>query len=657
MTNKQKMKKLVEQLNDYAYKYYVLDNPIVSDYDYDKLYDELVELEKLTGIVLPNSPTIRVGGDVLPNFKKVEHKNKLYSLNKCNNFEELEKFLNDTKKQVKDAKFTVEYKFDGLRIIAKYSNGILLQASTRGNGLVGEDVTAQVKTIKSVPLTIDYKGEVTVAGEGVITQTNLAKYNKTATEKLKNPRNAVSGAIRNLDPKETAKRNLDVVFYDIISIDDDKIKSQEEVDKFLKQNKFLTGKLFEVCSSKQEIEQIIQKIDKVKTSLDIQIDGLVIKLNDLTKREELGYTSKFPKWAIAYKFQAVEATSVLRNVEWNVGRTGKVTPTAIIDPVELAGATISRATLNNIDDITRKKVKLNSLVFVRRSNEVIPEILGLAQEYPDSCTIEEPVVCPCCHHPLIRDGVNIFCVNPNCKDIVVGKLTYFASKDCMNIEGLSEKILGLLYDKKIIQTVADLYKITADDLKGLEGFKDKKIANTLQAINNSKTCELSSFIDALSIDSVGQKTAKDLAKKFLTLDNLKVATYEDLISIKDIGGIIANNIISFFNNQVNLQMIDDLLNAGVKIKEVESKNIDTNNFFYKKKFVLTGALTKYTRSQAGKIIEDFGGEVVTSVSKNTDYVLFGEDAGSKLDKAKNLGITTIDEEEFDKLIEKFSKGN
>ncbi len=643
------MKELVEVLNDYAYKYYVLEQPIVSDYDYDVLYDELVSLEKETGIILPNSPTIRVGGDVLAGFKKVEHKVRLFSLGKCNDFAGLEKFVSDVRTVVHNPTFTVEHKFDGLRIIVEYRDGVLYQASTRGNGYVGEDVTEQVKTIKSVPLTINYEGTITLAGEGVITQQNLAKYNKTAEEKLKNARNAVAGAIRNLDPKVTAKRNVDVVFYDLIS-SDTPFESQEQVYEFLKKNKFMVGKLFRVCKDVEEIEQIANEVDKIKANLDIQIDGLVIKLNNLKDREILGTTAKYPKWAIAYKFAPQELTSVLRSVIWNVGRTGKVTPIAEIDPVELAGATVTRATLNNIEDITRKKVKLGSLVFVRRSNEVIPEILGIAQDLPNSKEIEKPTHCPCCGEQLETIGPNIFCKNPTCRDKVVNKITYFTSRNCMNIEGIRDKISAQLYDDCGVRNVSDIYLLTREKLEKLEGFKDKKIDKLLTNIEKSKSCDLSNFLDAISIDGVGEKTSKDLAKRFETLDNLKNATYDDLIQIDDIGNTTATNIVDYFKDENNLKEIQNLLDRGVKINVPQKKNINKNNFFFGKKIVLTGSLSNFTRAEATKIIEDLGGSVSGSVSKNTDAILVGKDAGSKLAKAQELGIRTITEDEFKTLI-------
>lgn len=645
-----RMEELVKILNDYAYHYYVLDKPIVSDYDYDVLYDELVLLEQKLNKVLPSSPTLRVGGEVLPEFKKVEHKVRLYSLNKCNDLQSLQKFVDDVREVVKNPKFTIEYKFDGLRVIVEYKNGLLFRASTRGNGVVGEDITEQVKTIKSVPLQIEYKKDLTIAGEGIITLENLEKYNKTASEKLKNARNAVAGAMRNLDPKVTAKRNLDVVFYDIISIENSEIKTQSDVQNFLKKNKFLTGDLFETTSSIEKMQEVINKVDKEKSKLNILIDGLVFKLDDLASREELGFTAKFPKWAIAYKFAPQEMTSMLKCVEWNVGRTGKINPTGIIEPIELAGAKITRATLNNYDDIKRKKIKINSLVFVRRSNEVIPEILGLAQDFENSKEIEKPIICPCCKEKLQEIGINLFCVNQNCRDKQINKITYFASKNCMDIVGLSDKIIATLFDKNLIRKASDLYQLTPQDFEGIEGFKDKKINNILSSIEKSKNVNLNNFIDALSIDGVGEKTAKDLAKKFLDINSLKNATYEQLININDIGDIIAKNIIEYFSNKDNLDEIERLFELGVNIKKSEKKQINKDSFFYNKKVVLTGTLDNYKRQEATKLIEDRGGEVVSSVSKNTDYVICGADAGSKLDKARALKINILYEKDFiDKL--------
>ena len=645
MSSMDRMKELVSRLNELAYHYYVLEIPIASDYDYDVLYDELVALEEETGLVLDDSPTKRVGGDVLPSFKKVEHKQRLYSLSKCNSTSGIEKFICDVRSVIGDSAFTVEYKFDGLRIIAEYKDGKLYRASTRGNGLVGEDVTEQVRTIRSVPITIEYKGDLTIAGEGVITLSNLARYNKTTEEKLKNARNAVAGAIRNLDPKVTARRNLDVVFYDIIDIEDGVVKTQEDVQEFLKRNKFLTGELFRVVHSSSEIEQIADEIDKVKSRLEIQIDGLVIKLNSLKDREELGYTAKFPKWAIAYKFAPQEMTSTLLDVEWNVGRTGKVTPTALLEPIELAGTTVSRATLNNYEDIQRKRLKIGASVFVRRSNEVIPEVLGLAEDKEGSIEIARPTHCPSCHQTLVDKGPNIFCENDYCRDKVIAKLSYFATRDCMNIEGLSDKIISLFYDEGLVRSLSDLYKLKEEDIKNLAGFKDKKADNIIKSIENSKHVSLSSFIDSLGIEGVGNKTSRDLARLF-SLSSLMSADKSSLLSVRDIGEVTADNIVEFFANEKNREEISSLISLGVTIEENASENIDKDNYFYGKKFVLTGTLESMSRRDAENVIESLGGQTASSVSKATTAVIFGHDAGSKLDKARALGITLIAENEF-----------
>lgn len=637
---------LVQELNKYAYNYYVLDNPIVSDKDYDKLYDELVAIEKSTGIVLKDSPTQRVGGEILQGFKKVEHKVRLYSLDKCNSYGELAKWIEDIKSKLPSAKFTLEYKYDGLRIVVEYKDGYLYRASTRGNGIVGEDVTAQVKTIKSVPLRINYTGNVTVQGEGMITLSNLAKYNKTATEPLKNARNAAAGAIRNLDTSVTASRNLDVFFYDIVDIDRE-FTTQQEEHEFLVNNGFLTGDMFKVLDNIDDITQELDRVDNIKTKIDILIDGMVLKLDDVRAREKFGFTSKFPKWAMAYKFEAQEVTTMLKDVVWGVGRTGKVTPIAILEPVELAGATVTKATLNNYDDIKKKKVMLDSLVFVRRSNEVIPEVLSVAQVFPESKNIEKISICPSCGSNLVDIGPNVYCKNPDCRDKITNKLAYFASRNCLNIEGLSIKTAEQLYDTLGIRKLSQIYSLQKEDIAKLEGYKDKKIVNLLASIEKSKECKLSNLISSLSINGVGEKTAKDLAKKYATLDDIKNANIEELSSIKDIGSVIAGNIKEYFSDDQNLAILQELLDAGVKIT---NNTMAQEGVFSGLKIVLTGTLPSFTRDEAKELIEQNGGVVVSSVSKNTSFVLAGAEAGSKLDKAKQLNIKIIDEQEFKKYL-------
>ncbi len=644
----EEMQKLVDKLNKYAYAYYVLDKPLISDVEYDRLYDRLVSLEKETGVVLPNSPTHRVGDTVLKNFKKVTHKMRLYSLDKCQTKLDLSNWINDIINKEKNVDFTLEYKFDGLTIVCTYKNGYFVSAATRGNGTVGEDVTAQVKTIQSVPLEIAFKGELIVQGEGMITLENLKKFNqKYPNEALKNARNAVSGAIRNLDAKQTAKRNLDWFCYNVLYAENKKFNTQVEMFEFLKQNNFKTSQ-FKVFDNAEDILNEIDNVDKTKSNLDILIDGMVVKLNQIQLREDFGYTSKFPKWAMAYKFEAQELSTILKNVVWQVGRTGKITPIAEIEPVELAGATVNRATLNNYGDILRKKVEIGSRVFVRRSNEVIPEIMGLAEKLENSKKIEKPEFCPCCHTKLIEIGALLFCPNKkSCKDQIVDKITHFASRDAMNIEGFSDATAQLLFDNLNVRDVSDLYSLTYEKLVCLPSFKDKKAQNLIDSIQKSKNCNLANFIYALSIPNVGKKTAKDLTKFYNNIFDFKTLTVNELSKIRDIGEIVAQSIVDYFHDEDNIILIDKLLNSGVVI---ENASTNVSKLLDGLTFVLTGTLETMTRNEATKLIEDNGGQTSSSVSKKTSYVLAGHDAGSKLAKAQSLGVKIINEQEFKKMI-------
>lgn len=649
MNKNERMKFLVEELNKHNYNYYVLDNPTISDKEYDKLYYELVDLEKELGIVLPSSPTQRVGGEILDKFQKHRHEVRLYSMNKVRDFDDLAKFMNDMAKYQKNPTFSLEYKFDGLTVVVEYNNGEFIRATTRGNGEIGEDVSLQVKTIKSVPLTIPFKNRLIVQGEGMMTQKAFKKYNKTASEPLKNPRNGVAGAIRNLDTKETAKRNLDWFCYSILLSEGKTFSSQEEMHNFLIENGFLVGDYFKIISTLKEAEEEIEKIDKIKDKLDVMIDGMVIKLNETKHREEIGYTNKFPKWAMAFKFEALETSTILKDVVWQVGRTGKVSPIAILEPVELAGATIQRATLNNIEDIRKKNVYKNSRVFIRRSNEVIPEVLGLAEKLENSEKIEEPKICPCCHSPLVKKGPLLYCKNRDgCKEQIISRLTHFVDREAFNIEGLSEKTLWQCHQKLGVSEFSDLYKLKEEDLLKLDNFKDKKTKNIINSINNSKNVDFYRFIFALGISEVGIKTAKDLAKRFITFDKLKNATKEELLDVEDIGDVIADNILEYFQDEENLKEIDRLFDAGITINE---SNLVIGEKLKGLTFVLTGTLPNYTRPEMSEIIEKNGGKVASSVSKNTSFVLAGEEAGSKLDKAKSLGVKVISEEEMLKMLE------
>lgn len=648
MSKLERMKFLVQEVNKHNYNYYVLDNPTISDKEYDALYYELVDLEKELGIILPNSPTQRVGGEVLDKFQKKRHEIRLYSLNKVRSFEDLGDFMAEMAKYEKNPTFSLEYKFDGLTVVVEYENGVFKSATTRGNGEIGEDVTEQAKTIKSIPLTIPFKGRLIVQGEGMMTMKTFKKYNKTAEIPLKNPRNGVAGAIRNLDPKETARRNLDYFCYAVLLAEGKSFKTQKEMHEFIEEQGFLAGGYFKIVSTLKEAEKYIEEVDEVKNSLDVMIDGMVLKLNEVAPREEIGFTNKFPKWARAFKFEAMETSTILKDVVWQVGRTGKVSPIAILEPVELAGATISRATLNNMDDIKKKGVLKNSRIFIRRSNEVIPEVLGLAEKLENSTEIEEPSYCPCCESKLVKKGPLLYCLNRDgCEEQIISRLTHFVSREAFNIEGLSEKTLLALYHKVGVCEFSDLYNLTADDLRKLDNFKDKKTSNIINSINRSKEVELYRFLFALGINEVGIKTAKDLAKKFKNLNAIMKASKEEIQEVDDVGEVIADNIVEYFKDEENVKEIERLFNNGVSILEVQENE---NSLFKNMTFVLTGTLENYTRSEMSAIIEKHGGNVSSSVSKNTTYVLAGSEAGSKLDKAKSLGVKIISENDILEML-------
>ena len=639
-----RMKELVDKLNDYAYHYYVLDEPIVADVQYDKLYDELVALEKSSGVVLPSSPTRKIGGEPVKGFTQHEHIRKLYSLDKCNSFDELRAFDERIRKAAGGkVEYTLEYKLDGLTLCLTYDGGFLVGASTRGNGSIGEDVTAQVLTIKSIPSEIPYKGKLEAQGEGIMRWSAFNKYNQTAEEPLKNPRNGVAGAIRNLDPKVTAKRNLDIIFYNVNYKEDGEVSSQSQSIEFLKSQRFKTDALW--CSS--DIEQIITIISKVeRSSLDFLIDGMVIKVNDFALREKLGYTDKFPRWAIAYKFEAEETSTELLDVVWQVGRTGKLTPLAILEPVELCGVTVSKATLNNFGDITRKRVKIGSTVFVRRSNDVIPEILGIAEER-NGKEVEMPTRCPACGTELYESGAHIFCHNEyGCPPQICGRIEHFASKDCMDIDGVSDKTVYQLYEKLGVRSVIQLYELTAEQLLGLDGFKDKKTANFLASVEKSKSADLPHFINALGIPNIGKVAARDLAERFGSIDGIAAATTEELLGINEFGDVMAKSVVEFFARHGEL--IEKFKNIGIN-PQYSKPEVVTGGYFAGKKVVLTGRISM-PRSAAAELLRSRGATVVDSVTKDVDIVIVGEDAGSKLDKAQKLGKKIIGDKEFSELI-------
>jgi len=664
-----RMEQLVAELHRYNHHYYTLDNPVVSDKEYDKLYDELLALEKETGIVLPDSPTQRVGGDLLKGFEPHRHLSRLWSLDKAQDEEDLFAWNQRVLKLIQDyntkhpneeplpaPSYVVELKFDGLTLNLTYTDGLLVQASTRGNGVIGEGILAQVKTIRSVPLSIPFKeGTIEVQGEGIMNLSVLEAYNKTAAEPLKNARNAAAGALRNLNPQVTAQRKLSAFFYNVGYADGVAFDNHQEMMQFLKDNQFKVNPYVTYFDTIEQVRAELHQIQEQRPSLDYLIDGAVVKLTDMRTREVLGYTDKFPRWAVAFKFEAEETTTVLESVSWEVGRTGKITPVARVEAVELAGVTVQNCTLNNIGDIERKNLKqaLGARVFIRRSNDVIPEILGRVPDEEGGEEIVYPTECPSCGYTLEMRGAHLFCNNKlNCKPQIVARLAHFASRDAMDIETFSVMTAEQLHDELNVHEPSDLFALTLDQLVGLNRFGEKKASNLLAALEKSKTRDLPAFLFALGIPNTGKTTTKALAEHFGTLENIMQASEEELVAIQDVGAIVADSIVTYFADPINRASIDRMLELGVKPQTAEKPaEVNTDSIFYGKTVVLTGSLQLLTRDEATAKLEACGAKVTGSVSKKTDLVIAGEKAGSKLAKAEQLGIPVItDENELIQLL-------
>ena len=640
-----RMQELVETLNRLAKAYYEQDASPASDAEYDALFDELVSLEESTGVVLPDSPTHRVGGKPLTEFEEHTHIRRLWSLDKVKTYDALRDWA---RKCGENERFILEYKFDGLTINLTYDGGKLVYAATRGNGITGEGITAQARTIRSIPLTVPYTGKFEVRGECYMRVSVLKALNEASEEQLKNPRNAAAGALRNLDPAVTASRRLDFTAYDVGYIEGKSFGTQTEMLGFLKENGLPVNEFGFVG----DIESVIGEIGRAEErrfTLDYDIDGMVIKLNDMQLAERLGFTDRFPRGAIAYKFPAQEQTTVVRDITWEVGRTGKLTPLAHLEPVELMGATVKRATLNNYDDIKRKRVGIGSRVFIRRSNDVIPEILSSVDDGEPENPVCPPERCPFCGAHTERRGAHIFCTNSlSCTPQITARLAHFASRDAMDIEGFSEKTAELLINETGLRDIPGLYELTEASFHGLAGFGDKRVSNVLSAIEKSKDCELASFIFALGIPNVGIKTARDMAQVFGTLERFRGASRDELIAIRDVGEIVADSILGFLSDASLSAQIDRLLALGVKpreaVKDLSPKPLEG------KTLVVTGTLTRLDRHGIEALIESLGGHAAGSVSKKTDFVVYGESAGSKLDKARSLGVKTLTEAEFFEMI-------
>ena len=650
----ERMRFLTDRLNELASAYYVQDDPLVSDAEYDALFDELLSLEEQSGFTLPDSPTRRVGGEPVSAFETHQHLSRLWSLDKVRTNEDLFAWAEKAQRLLEAAglpkpEYALEYKFDGLTVNLTYDKGIMIEGATRGNGTTGEAILPQIKTIRSLPLSIPFKGRMEVQGECYMRLSVLETFNKTAAEPLKNARNAAAGALRNLDPQVTASRRLDCACYNIGYIEGMELKDQAQMLNFLRQQGFPVSGYVRYEQNIGDIFKAIETAEAERNKLDYLIDGMVVKVQSFASREALGTTDRFPRWAIAFKFAAEETTTTVLDVTWEVGRTGKLTPRAYLEPVELCGATIRHATLNNWDDIQRKRIGIGSEVFLRRSGDVIPEILGATPDAVPSATIEKPVRCPACGAHVEHRGVHLYCTNSlSCQPQIVGRLTHFASRDAMDIEGFSEKTAAQMVSELGFSAIAQLYALTPERLNGISGFGDKRIENLLRAIESSKKPKLGAFIFAIGIPNVGAKTGRDLARRFGTLDALRKAPFEDVVAIDDVGEIVAQSILDFFSDAFIVEQVDKLLAEGVEPQAEEAQAQVSP--LAGKTVVVTGTMERMDRKEIEALIERLGGKASGSVSKKTALLVAGPGAGSKLDKAAELGTRVISEDEFFAMI-------
>ncbi len=643
---------LVGELTMLNHHYYTIDKPIASDAEYDRLYDELVKIEELhPEWTVTHSPSNRVGGEVLDKFEKKEHTMPLYSLEKSQTYDGVRKFVEDVKREFPNATFTIEQKMDGLANVLRYSGGSFTEGRTRGTGKIGEIVSEQIKTIRSIPLNIRFQGVIEPRGEVFMPISGFEAYNASLLEgeaPLKNPRNGAAGALRNLDPRIAASRPLDAFWYDVAYSEGITFETQAEMMTFLQEQGFKTNPYFYVTDSIDVIIEKLEEMKEIRPTLNWDIDGMVIKVNELHIREELGYTSKFPKWAIAYKFEAVEETTTLNSVTWEVGRTGKLTPLAHLEPVDIGGTTVTKATLNNYDDILRKGVKVGAEVFVRRSNDVIPEIMGIV-EGSEGTEIVPPTHCPECETVLIQDGAHLRCMNiDSCAAQSVGKFTHFASREAMNIDSFSEKTAEQLFEAGLIRnSFVDLYRLDRNELLKLDRFGERKADRLLAAIEESKSRTLEAFIYALGMRHSGKGTAERLLRYYNNIDDIANASVEDLMRIEDIGSSVAQSIYDYFHNERNLQMIEELKALGLTLTHVAA--VSSGNQLEGNTFVITGKVSR-PRKEIEAFIKEHGGKASGSISKNTNYLVAGEAAGSKLAKAQSLGVTVITEEQLYEMV-------
>ena len=655
----ERYKELIEIINEADYNYHTLDKPTITDQEYDKYLRELFELEiSHPELIRSDSPTVRVGGKVLDEFKKVTHNIPMLSLSNVFNESEIINFDNRIKKEEINPNYVCELKIDGLSVSLHYEKGNFISAATRGDGIVGEDITENVKTIKTVPLILSKPIDIEVRGEIYMSKKVFNELNEKRKEKgldlFQNPRNAAAGSIRQLDSKIAASRKLECWIYHLPNPEDYGITTHFAALEFMKDLGFRVNPNNKLVYSINELLEFIEEKTEARESLPYEIDGIVIKLNNISDQKKMGFTAKYPKWATAYKFPATEVLTRLTDIIFTVGRTGQITPNAVLEPVIVQGSTIRRATLHNEDFVKSKDLRIGDIVSIRKAADVIPEVVKAIKERRTGSEKEFQMIknCPICNTPLLKkDGqVDYYCLNPDCDARKIESLIHFVSRKAMNIDGLGDRIIEDFYNMHFINNFVDIYNLSSHrkDLVELEGFGDKSIDNILEAIEESKKNSLEKFIFALGISNVGEKTAKVLAKKYKTMEAFMNATFEDLNNIRDVGDIIAKSIINYFSVEYNKNQVLKLIEIGVNDKYLLTDSVENENFS-NKTFVITGTLSK-SREEIKEIIENFGGKTTDSVSKKTSIVIVGNNPGNKYEKAVKLGIETWDEEKFNKML-------
>ncbi len=660
MDIKQRIDYLVDVINEANYNYHVLDNPTITDQEYDKYLRELYVLEeKHPELVRDDSPTKKVGGEVIDGFKKVVHDKPMMSLSNVFNEEEIRDFDDKIKKAGYNPKYVCELKIDGLSVSLKYKNGLFVSAATRGDGITGEDITHNAKTIKTIPLKLNKPIDIEVRGEIYMSKKTLETLNEERLRNgeplLKNARNAAAGSIRQLDSKIAAKRHLDTFIYHLPNPEDFGIKTHYEALEFMKDLGFKTNPNNKIVDNIDGVINFISEKTKIRDTLPYDIDGIVIKVNDISEQLSLGFTARYPKWATAYKFPASLVYTKLKDIIFTVGRTGQVTPNAILEPVIVMGSLISKTTLHNEDYVIDKDIMIGDTVAIKKAGDVIPEVVSVLKERRTGCEIPFKMThtCPICNSELVRKESEsaYYCHNPHCDAKHIEGLIHYASRNAMNIEGFGDNITEDFYNMGYLKRIYDYYTLYnyKEELMSLEGFGEKSIIKLLSSIESSKENSLERLLFALGIRHVGAKTAKILAKNFKNMDNLMQATYEELANINDIGDIIAKSIIKYFNQEENIEIITKLKEYGINMNYINNNNQELDEFL-NKTFVLTGSLSQITRDEATAIIENFGGKVSSSVSKKTSVVIVGDSPGSKYDKALSLGITIWPEEQFLDII-------